>query len=206
MKRKYFWYAGLASVVLYIFTTIAGGILYPNYSHISQDVSQLTSTESPIRDLLNPLFLLYNILVTSFGIGLYKLNKERLPRLASMFVILIGVLGAIVLLFPINTRGTQITFVGVVHIVLISVISLLTVAADFMYWRAYKKVLSKLSFGAGIGFLIAGPIAAINVTSPYAGFFERIPIGIFLFWIVSVSLLLLTVTQDKAGTVSESEL
>ena len=191
MSTKWFWYAGIGAVVMYIFATIYGGYLYPNYSHISQDISQLTSTKSPIRDLMNPIFLFYNLLVIGFGIGLYKFDKNNLSRLASVFIIVIGVLGAIVLLFPINTRGTSITFVGIMHIVLISIISLLSISANLLFWTTYKKsnfrLMAKISLVAGIAFLVAGPIAATNVTSPYAGLFERITIGIFLLWIVTIS-------------------
>ena len=194
MKQKWFWYAGIAAVIVYIFAVIVGGLLYPGYSHISQDVSQLTSTHSPIRNFMN-IFFFYNILVALFGLGIYRLSSKKLSRIGGALVITIGLLGLIISWFPVNTRGTAITFTGVAHIVLVSIISLFTVATGFLLWFAYKKTelvqFAKISLLTGVGFLVTGPIAAIYVLSPYAGLLERITIGIFLLWMMGTSILML---------------
>lgn len=192
--NKLHWYSGIVAIVVYIFALAIGGLLYPGYSHISMDVSQLTSTNSPIRNFMS-VFLIYNLMVAYFGLGLYKLAEKTVAKVASLFIILIGLLGFLITWFPINTRGTEITFIGVMHIIIVSVISLMIVVSGFLFWIAYKKThihsFAKLSLVAGIGFVISGPIAAINVLSPYAGLYERIPIGIFLFWMITTSFLML---------------
>lgn len=190
MNIRSHWYAGIAGVIIYIGTVVFGGMIYPGYSHIAYDISQLTSTLSPVSTVMNPLFFLYNLLVSLFGVGLYKESKNIWSKVAAGFIVTIGLLGATVLLFPINTRGTEVTLTGVVHISLVSVISLFTVIANVLFWRSNKYndvFISRVSLITGCAFLISGPLAALYVMSPYAGLFERIPIGIFLTWIVLIS-------------------
>ncbi len=200
MKSNVFWYAGLSAVCVYLLAVVLGGILYPGYSHISQDVSQLTSTQSPIRGLMNPIFLIYNLLLVVFGVGIYGFEKNRLSKLGAVSMIFVGILGAVLWVFPINTRGTEMTFVGAGHIVLVSIISLLTVASDFLFWRAFAnshRQLAWISLVAGVLFLLTGPFAAFTVMSPYAGFFERLPIGVFLLWIVGFCVSMIAVKNSR---------
>ncbi len=194
MKAKWFWYSGLAAVAVYLVAVTVGGLLYPGYSHVSQDVSQLTSTNSPVRELMN-IFFVYNLLVAIFGIGLYLLDKKLVSRIGSVFVIGIGILGLIIGFFPINTRGTELTLTGIMHLIIVSIVSLLTVGTGFLFWFAFKKtaldLFARISLWVGILFLISGPIAGFTVLSPYAGLFERVPIGLFLFWILATSIIML---------------
>ncbi len=196
MSHRWFWYTGIVAVVVYILALVIGGMLYPNYSHISQDVSQLTSTHSPIRGFMS-IFCIYNVFVAVFGIGLYRLSSKKIAQLGSSLVIAIGLLGILINWFPVNTRGTPLTSVGYIHIVIVSVISLFTIVSDFLLWRALRKTkydtVASISGTAGFLFLVTGPIAAVQVMSPYAGLYERIPIGIFLSWILFCSLSLLKI-------------
>lgn len=194
MGNKYHWYAGICAVMVYIFAVTLGGILYPGYSHISQDISQLTSTHSPIRGFMN-IFFIYNILITFYGYGLYKIRNTMLSQVGALCIMLIGILGLLIAWFPINTRGTEITATGIIHIGIVSIVSLLTVLSGFMFWFGYRnthlRLFAKISLIAGILFVLSGPIAAANVLSPYAGLFERIPIGIFLLWVLISSVIML---------------
>lgn len=191
MNIKWYWYSGIVAVVLYVVAVTIGGMLYPGYSHISQDISQLTSTNSPIRDIMK-VFLVYNLLVSFFGIGLYRLSSKTAAKVGALFIIAIGILGIVIDWFPINTRGTDITSTGVIHIMIVTLVSIMTVLSGFLFWRGFRNTthhtVANISLSAGIGFLIFGPIAAMNVMSPYAGLYERIPIGIFLTWILAVSI------------------
>lgn len=193
MKNKIYKYSGITAFVIYIIAVTIGGMLYPGYSHISMDVSQLTSTNSPIKDFMN-IFFIYNILVSIFGFGLYKKSVNKTSKIASIFVIAIGILGLLISFFPINTRGTDITLTGIIHIIIVSMVSLLTVSNGILYFFGFRKtkhsLFAKISLTAGILFLIFGPIAGININSPYAGLFERIPIGIFLTWMLVSSIIM----------------
>lgn len=200
INNKWYWCSGLLAVCVYLVAVIFGGLLYPGYSHISQDVSQLTSTSSPIRGLMN-IFFIYNLLIMFFGYGLFAISKNNFLKVASGFIVLIGILGIVIAWFPINTRGTDITSTGIVHIAIVSVVSLLTVVSGFLFWAGFRRTnevfLKNVSLLSGVLFLLSGPIAAFNVNSGFAGLFERIPIAIFLIWVGAVSAHLLKVSRTK---------
>ncbi len=147
------------------------------------------------------IFCIYNLLVALFGVGLYKLSKKKLAQCASIFIILIGLFGFVITWFPINTRGTELTYIGRIHIVFVSIISLLTVLSGFFFWFAYKKtnlhLFAKISLFAGLLFTLSRPIAAVNVMSSYAGLYERIPIATFLIWILLTSVLMIKVPNTS---------
>lgn len=118
-----------------------------------------------------------------------------LTKLGALCIMFIGILGILITWFPINTRGTEITGTGVIHIGIVSIVSLLTVVSGFLFWFGFKntqlRLFAKISLISGVLFVISGPIAAVNVLSPYAGLFERIPIAIFLLWIFISSVIML---------------
>ena len=194
-SNAHFGLIGILTVAIYLLTVTLGTILTPGYSNISKDISQLTGSGAVARDVLNPLFLLYNIGVVWFGLTLLSRSQKLLPRLASIMVAIIGILGALIWLFPINLRGTAATPEGTVHIIIVSIVSLLTVAATLMFWISFRKSKAMrqfaiISLAASLLFFVSGPFAGILVTSPYAGLFERIPIGTFLLWIACSSIVL----------------
>lgn len=51
IKSKAFW-TGIIAVFLFVFTTIVGGNLHPNYNHISQFISELYAVDAPNADAL----------------------------------------------------------------------------------------------------------------------------------------------------------
>ena len=75
--KKLLMLCGVSAAVIYIGTVILGGLLRPGYSHISMAISELVADGAPNWSLLSPLFLLYNALLTVFGIGLFiKVNSQ----------------------------------------------------------------------------------------------------------------------------------
>jgi hypothetical protein len=88
--------------------------------------------------------------------------------------------------------GAPHTLSGVGHEVLAGISSLLTIVTAVLYGFAFRRdpgwrKLSPVSFVATAALLISGPLAAINVSTPYAGLFERITIGAFMAWVAVVS-------------------
>jgi hypothetical protein len=70
--------------------------------------------------------------------------------------------------------------------------SLITIVGTVLYGSAFRRdprwrKLSPASFVATAALLISGPLAAINLSTQYAGLFERITIGAFMVWVAAVS-------------------
>src|SRR6185295_5575008 len=96
--KKLLMLCGVSAAVIYIGTVILGGVLRPGYSHVSMAISELVADGAPNRTLLSSLFLLYNLLVSIFGIGLLlKANSQ--PKggvsgiIGSLALVAVGVAG-----------------------------------------------------------------------------------------------------------------
>jgi hypothetical protein len=178
----------MAAVVVYVGTTIFGGYIYPGYSHVSQAISELIGSGSPVAGIINPLFLFYNILLLLFSYAVYMKWGSVMTKIGA---VLLGVVaGASILMwwFPMDVPGGAVTQTGVIHIILASIESLSTVITAFLFGVSLKKrspYLSAVSFVTGIALLLTGPLAGISVSqeSPYMGIFERITIGAFMIWL-----------------------
>ena len=77
MKYRLLAVCGIIAPLLYVFTVALGGILTPNYSHVSNAISELIETGAPYTMFLNPLFDVYNILIVLFAAGLYYARNVR---------------------------------------------------------------------------------------------------------------------------------
>jgi len=192
---------GIGAVGVYLFATILGGFLFPHYSHISQAISELVGSHAPTRTLLNPIFLLYNLLLVGFTIGLYTKWNNKFTKLGAITLVILCIASILMWWFPMDSRGYPATQNGLVHIILASIESLATIIATFLFGFGLKKkehLLSKISITAGISLLIIGPIAGFTVTqnSPFMGFVERITIGIFLLWVFIFSIIILKKNEN----------
>jgi hypothetical protein len=70
MNRRFLVLCGLIAPLLFIFTTILGGVMRPGYSHVSDTESELFSPGSPNKLILSALHTLFTVLLVLFGIGI----------------------------------------------------------------------------------------------------------------------------------------
>ena len=193
--KKIFMFCGIAAAVLYAGTVILGGWLRPDYSHVSMAISELVADGAPNRSLLSPLFLIYNVLVSLFGIGLFlKLKNQSQGRIrgmtGSLALVAVGAAGILMeLLFPQEPGGTTMTFAGTMHLVMAGVASLGTMLAILFLAFSFKPhpglkglvVYSMISVSA---ILVSGGMTAAAMAnhSPLFGLIERIMIFTFILW------------------------
>ena len=133
--KKLLMLCGVSAAIIYIGTVILGGLLRPGYSHISMAISELVADGAPNRSLLSSLFVLYNALLTVFGIGLFiKVNNRSGRKMSGIFgsfaLVLVGMAGILMeLVFAQEPGGTATTFTGIMHFVMAGVASLGTMVA-----------------------------------------------------------------------------
>ena len=187
---------GIAAAVLYVGTVILGGLLRPGYSHISMAISELVADGAPNRTLLSALFLLYNMLVSLFGVGLVlKANSQPRGRvlgfIGSLALIAVGAAGVLMeFAFPQEPGGTAKTFAGMMHFVMAGVASLGTMVAilflafSFKYHPGLKGFVAYSMISVTV-ILVSGAMtaAAIANHSQLFGLIERITIFTFILWI-----------------------
>lgn len=202
MKTRIFLLCGVFAPLVYVLTVLLGGILRSNYSHISQFVSELIAAGAPNKNILDPLFALYNILTIAFGIGLVQFirgtneQKGRITGFIGAFILMLeGVFGFVTVFFPQDPVGALLTSTGTMHIVLAGLSSLTTMLSMLFIglWFRHQSGWGKTALYSFVSLgivLVFGGLAAYTGAnrSPILGIMERITIGGFLQWLFFVGL------------------
>jgi hypothetical membrane protein len=199
--KKLLMLCGMLAAVVYVGTVILGGLLSPGYSHISMAISELVADGAPNRALLSPLFLLYNTLLTVFGMGLFlkAISPSRGPASGisgSLALVLVGLAGILMEpAFPQEPGGTATTFAGTMHFLMAGIASLGTMVAILslgLWFRKFPDVKGYVTYSmisVSIIFISGGlSAAALAYHSVLFGLIERITILTFTLWIFFVGL------------------
>ncbi len=203
MSRKILLICGIISSLLYIAMNIVVPFQFNNYSSASQTVSELSAVGAPTRTLWVWLGNLYTVLVIAFGCGVRRsANRNRSLRAAGNLIIVYGVISLIWPFVPMHQReflaskGEMLT--DKLHLALtMTTVLLMTISIAFgaialgKQFRLYSifTILALFLFGILTG--MDAPNIRANLPTPYAGVWERIDIGVFLFWIIILAILLL---------------
>jgi len=208
MKNRILSVCGALAPILYVMTVALAGAIRPGYSHIAQAVSELIETGAPNKALLDALFIIYNLLVGLFGFRILfwtSHESHTMNRAAAWTLIVTAFLGLLMpLSFPMDPRGTPVSFVGTMHLVLAGLTSLGTMLAILFtgLWLRKQPELGNYAMYSFISLavvFVSGGIAAASAAqvSPFMGLFERITIGAFLQWLFVLALKTLQ-TKDQA--------
>jgi hypothetical protein len=132
--------AGLLAVVLYVGTTVLGGVLDPQYSHVRNAISELTGAHAPNYAVLAPLYAAYNMLLVAFAVGLYLASIRSTLFKWGAWLFTIGAISGIgqVTVFRMDQVGSPATLTGQGHIALAGITSLVTVVATVIYGFAFR--------------------------------------------------------------------
>jgi hypothetical membrane protein len=206
MRNRLLALCGILAPLVYIGTVILGGFLRPEYSHISQAVSDLIATRAPNKSLLDPLFAIYNLLSIAFAVGLlqfvrsdYQHPRKLVGEIGAVVLIAQGIFGLVTLLFPEPAGGMSaaMTSTGKLHIVFAGLSSLTTMLSILLMGFWFKKNqrhrrFASYSFLSVAAVFVTGGLAAMSVAhqSPFAGLAERITIGGFMQWLFVIALTL----------------
>jgi hypothetical protein len=196
--RRILLVCGVLSSLLYVGTDVLAAIRHAGYhSFTSLTISELMARGAPTKPLVDPLFMIYDVLVIAFGVGLWMSGRGNRPlRLAAGFLIAYAVAGLPgPWFFPMNLRGTADVGGDVPHIVLTGAIVLLIVGAvasgAFALGRRFRlysfaTILTMVVFGALTS--VAARAMASGQPTPWIGILERIDIGAFLAWAAVLAL------------------
>lgn len=201
---------GIASSILYLITVTAASALWSDYSPVSQTVSELIAVDAPTRSYVAILFIVYDLLIYAYGVGIVlSANGKRALKIAAFLIVAKEILGLIAtLFFPIHLRGVEADFSDAMH-------GILTAAGVFLCmfpamiagavafkgkFRAYSILTMALFVIFGILAGLDQPKYALNLPTPMMGIWERINIYGYMLWIVIFSILLL---RSNRGSRSE---
>ncbi|MBX3084834.1 MAG: DUF998 domain-containing protein [Anaerolineae bacterium] len=202
MKTKWLLLTGVLAALVYVGTVILGGLLRPDYSHLTQPISELTATGAPNKLLLDVLFLAYNVLVIAFGIGVFQRTSStgtgKLSGIvAAVSLIITGLCGALLQLFfsqdPGGAKAAE-TTTGTLHIVFAGIAalsSMIAMLAAAWWFRKQPELKAYVPYTV-ISFvimLVSGGFGAGAATSGFSlfGVVERITIGTLIVWLFVIS-------------------
>ncbi|MEO8588379.1 MAG: DUF998 domain-containing protein [Flavobacteriales bacterium] len=211
ITRRILLACGIVSSLLYAAMNVFVAMRWNEYSSFSQTVSELSAIDAPTRALWVKWGVLYTLLMAAFGQGVrLAADGSRPLRVAGSLMIAYGITGLAWPLFPMHLRevlgagGSTIS--DTMHIVFTFVTVLLMVAAmafgAVAFGRRFRiytilTILILFTFGALTGMLAPGVDA--NLPTPWIGVWERVNIGVFLFWVIVLATMLLRRT-DKPAT------
>jgi hypothetical protein len=192
---------GAFASLLYVAIDLLAAARYGDYhSFTSQGISELMARGAPTERLVDPLFLLYDLLMIAFGVGVWRsAGQERRLRLGGGVLVAyagLGLLGPT--LFEVSPRGSSDVQRDVLHIALTAVMVLLMMLsvglaafAQGRRFRLYSLATIVISLGAGALTGFAARHLATGEPTPWLGVTERISIGAYLAWVVVLAFSLL---------------
>jgi len=192
--RKALLVCGIASSLLY--AAMIWGIRYEGYNPISQVPSELTAIGAPTRALWARLGWIYSLLITAFGVGVWRsASGNRAVRIVGGLILALASLGLLWPFAPMHQREVLAAGGGTPSDTLHQVLAAVTVFLMFLAigfgamafgtgFRLYSivTIVVLLLFG-GLTFWEA-PRLQMNLPTPWIGLWERINISVFLMWVV----------------------
>jgi len=194
--NRFFQSAGILAPVVYVATVVIGGAMTPGYDHFAQPVSALFETGALHAAPISAAFVLYNVLLLIFGIGLLADRKLNAPmaRLGASMILLNGLFGVLIELTPMDAQGTPVTIPGIVHMVLAGFLVLtcmVAMGAMACDWhRRRKHTAFKTVTIALLSLMLAsGALAAMAAAQnwPLMGLYQRLTIGSYLIWVAALA-------------------
>jgi len=207
MTRKILVICGTFSSLLYVAMLIIVPMQWDSYHSVSQTVSELSAIGAPTRTLWVSLGIVYALLVSAFGVGVWQSAARNHPlRIAAGLIVVYGIICLFWPLAPMHLREVLAmggkTFSDTLHIVFTMVTILLMLfaigfgaAAFGKRFRFYSIVIMVSLFMFGILTGLEAPGIDKNLPTPLIGVWERINICIFLLWVMVLTSVLLRVEK-----------
>lgn len=186
-----------------LYGAMIGVIRFEGYSRISQVPSELTAIGAPTRPLWMLLGAVYTLLVTGFGLGVWKsAGRSRALRIVGGLMLAYGSLGLLWPFASMHQRDVLAagggTLSDTMHVVLGGVTVLLMFLAIAVGATAFGKRFRLYSISSIVVLVAFGaltfrdaPRLQANLPTPWIGLCERINISVFLVWVVVLATVLL---------------
>ena len=207
LLTKVFLTCGILSSLLYVAMNIFIPMQWEGYSAVSQTISELSAIDAPTRSLWVPFGIVYALLTSAFGCGVWRSAKGNRPlRIVGGLLFINGVIS----LFwpPMHQREVLATGGGTMtdtmHIVFSMVTVLLFMLSIGLGAVAFEKGFRLYSIATGVILLVFGILTAmqapgieVNGPTPMIGVWERINIGVYMLWVIVLAIILLRTERKQ---------
>jgi hypothetical protein len=177
---------------------IIGGKLQKDYSHIKHDISSLFAVKAPNQRLMQTFIIISSVLLFLFYLGLHDGLRDGGLIIGPYLFIIASIMGMLIaFFFPLDEGGEMITWRGKMHLILVILMGILTVAGMMLLWFRLKDVAGWTTFAyfsliSALVALILLIISGIFIESNYRGLLERLGVAPFqLFYFILPLMILL---------------
>ena len=149
MDKKFYYYGGFGAGIFYLIGDLVGGLITPNYSYVKNAVSELIQSGAENRFFLSSFLFLHALMIILFSIGVlthYPFKKSKPVYIGGILLLSVGISHALSSsIFPQDPVGAEMTFPGVMHLVLVgvTVLSIFAIMPLFglylpIKWKPYR--------------------------------------------------------------------
>ena len=195
----------IVSPIVWIFLIILMGFLYPDYSHLTNFISDLGAIEAPNPYVQRINFFQFGLSIVLLAIAIFK-SMERSSVVILILQLIIGIGIFFSGIFPghsLDPESHESFLHNIVGLPAFICIILLPLIAGFKFRRIDNwKGLANYS-------MLMSPILAlmlflmiredIVVDNGYPGLYQRFFIGIWILWIIMVSIRLMKLEDFKTN-------
>ena len=182
---------GMLGPIIYTLMWIIGGKLQSDYSHIRDDISSLFAVGAPNQQLMRGMILVQSVLLFLFFSSLPVGLKDEGSLIGPYLLIIGSIFGVTIpLLFPLDENGEIITWRGKMHLIMVIVVGILTIAGMIALWLRLQNVagwelFAWFSLISAIVAIVLLIISSVFIQSNYRGLLERLGVTPFqLFYFV----------------------
>lgn len=186
----------------YVFLYIFGGALRPDYSHISNSVSELLSLRSPNRKTLVGIQVTYALLHILFGVGVldvaFRVSDSRLfGCIGAWTIVALGAATIGTAIFPQDAEGAPPTAAGRIHKTLVLGVLVPASIASTLLIGLWSKTtglpgwFTMYSVATAGAIVVMGGAGGAAAKTRFAGLIERIAALVSHQWLFVLALGLL---------------
>jgi pimeloyl-ACP methyl ester carboxylesterase len=203
-------FCGILASLLYVAMNVFVAMQWKDYSSAAQTVSELSAIGAPTRPLWLALAFPYTLLMAAFGWGVWaSADGSRTLRVVGGSMIAYGIIGLGWPFAPMHLREVLAagggTLTDTLHIAFAMVtVGLMLVAMSFAAaalgrgFRLYSIASMVVLFVGGVMTSLDAPRVQANLPTPWTGVWERINIGMFLLWVIVLTIALLRGRETSA--------
>ena len=187
---------GMLSPILYTVMWILGGFVRSDYDHIRDDISSLFAVRAPKKRLFNSFIIGSSLLLFVFYLGLHwGINSGQGSFIGPILFVVSGFLGVLVaLFFPLDAGGEIITLRGKMHLILVIISGILTIAGMVALWFRLESAEGWSAFAmysliSAIVSLVLIIISGIFIKSRFRGLLERFGVTPFQLYYFALGLM-----------------
>lgn len=201
-------WCGVLVAVVQILGDILAASMLRGYSYLHQSVSELSAIGASTRPITAGVGFVFELLVVAFSVGVWMVAEKPSLKITAVILGIFAVNAIVWGFFPMQQRGSQMTFTDYAHIGG-AVLQVLTIVlfiafgsgADGTWFRVFSIVLIVAILAAGgVAGLQAGKIATGEAT-PWMGLTECISFYGPSVWMLVLSLELLRQHRGRVAAV-----